>query len=46
MSAFCIVIAGVSFLAAIQERRDFMRAFGFLLFAMIFGVTGAVTWGK
>ena len=43
MSIFCFVIAGISFLAALQERRDPMRAFGCLLFAAIFGIGGAAT---
>lgn len=29
------IIAGICVAAAIQERRDFVRAFGFLLFAAV-----------
>lgn len=35
------VIAAICLASAIQERRDFMRCFGFLLAAALAGIIGA-----
>jgi hypothetical protein len=40
-SVVSFVVSGVCVLAVLQERKDYIRCFGFLMFALLAGLIGA-----